>query len=547
MPEKPNDIFSPSIHTYWSSSRGLECPLCQYKLQHVYNNGGRRVETLKGPLWVITNYYACKNRECEMHRAFPAVYPSTIKRKRFSLDVWAKVIQHHFKHHMNYSLIEEVMWDDWELSISKGTIKHVCEYFQMAGKQHVDELVLKDVKSNGKIVLSLDGAQPIKNEPSLWVFSDRLTGHVIAAKYLESAPAPILRSIFEEIKVQYGVPIVAVISDKQRNIVNAVKSLHPEIPHAYCQYHFLKHVVEPIASKDSHLKTTLKKAIRQLSIVINQNQAGSNDLYGLFSPVSEELKCAISTRGDRFQIFPGIECFANLEHVLQELEPLIVDAPNSKIARSIRVLVNSLSNLLLKTRSLYDDIISLIPDFEEIRNILAKRNNRSKHVKGLVEKWTYKIQSRLKRRELEHDPHNLKWKLLSHHTSKEEAWQEWVRLVESYKNGLFVAYDYDELEFTNNAKEQLFYRSKHHFRALLGRENVSKLFYNRAGLYSQLLDVDFSKENVSSILLACETPLTESHRKKFTAQYAIIKRTWRIREFDTGNIAQFKKNLKGLD
>lgn len=52
----------------------------------------------------------------------------------------------------------------------------------MAGKQHADEIVLKDVKLNGVIVLSLDDAQPVKNEPSLWIFSDRLTGHVLSAK-----------------------------------------------------------------------------------------------------------------------------------------------------------------------------------------------------------------------------------------------------------------------------------------------------------------------------------------------------------------------------
>ncbi len=546
MPEKPNDIFSPTIHTYWDSPRGLECPLCGSKLQHAYNNGGRRIETLKGSLWVITNYYACLNRECEMHQAFPAVYPSTMNRKRFSLDVWAKVIQHHFKHHMNYSIIEEVMWDDWELSISKGTIKHVCEYFQMAGKQHVDDLVLKSVRSNGRIVLSLDGAQPVKNEPSLWIFSDRLTGHVLSAKYLESAPAPVLKVILKEIERQYGVPIAAVISDKQRNIVNAVKSFNPEIPHAFCHYHFLKHVAEPIASKDSHLKTTLKKAVRQFSIVMNKNQADSNELYRIFLPVSEELKCAISTKGNRFDIFPGIECYANLEHVHGELEHLIGEIPSPKVERSLRTLVDSLSDVMAKSQSLYEEILSLIPDFEEIREILAKRKNRSRHVKTLVEKWAYKLQSRLKRRNLEYDPSNLKWKLFSHDSSNEEAWQQWIRLVESYKNGLFAAYDNEELEFTNNAKEQLFHRSKHHFRALLGRENVSKLFYDRASLYSQLLDVDYSKKSVSSILLACETPLTESQRRSFTAQYATIKRTWRIREEETGNIARFKKNLMNL-
>ena len=101
-----------------------------------------------------------------------------------------------------------------------------------------------------------------------------------------------------------------------------------------------------------------------------------------------------------------------------------------------------------------------------------------------------------------------------------------------------------ELEFTNNTMEQLFHRSKHHFKALFGRDNVSRAFLNYGALHVQLLDIDFSKKNVSDVLLACETPLIEANRREFHAQYVTIKRTWRIREFDTRNIARFEDNLR---
>lgn len=547
MPAKPNDILAATRYTYWNSTEGLACPLCSSRLLHEFNNGGRRVETLKGSIWVVTNYYSCINPDCEMHDAFPAVYPSAMQRKRFALDVWAKVIQHHFKHHLNYSLIVELMWDDWEVSISRGTVKNICEYFEMAGKQYMNEKVLNDVKSSGRIVLSLDGAQPVKNEPSLWIFSDRLTGHVLLARNLESAPASVLCSFFCEIEALYDVPIVAVISDKQKNIVNAVKTFKPTIPHAYCQYHFLNHVVEPIASKDSHLKTLLKKTVRQFSIVYNSKHADLNSLYKLFLPLSDELKCAISTRGDRFNVFPGIECYANLKHVVDNLKPLESLALTSKVSRSLNSVISALNNLLSETRQLRDEIMSLIPDFVQIREIFGKRANRSMYIKKRVDKWVYKLQCRLKRRDLEYDPRNIKWQQPSSKLSCEEVWQQWIRLVNSYSEGLFVAYDNDELDFTNNAKEQLFHRSKHHFKALMGRENISRIFLEHGGLYSQLLDIDFAKKNITRVLLACETPLIESQRKKFSAQYATVKRTWKIREINTGNFARFEENLHQLE
>lgn len=103
-----------------------------------------------------------------------------------------------------------------EVSISRGTVKHIYEYFEMAEKQYMDEKVLNDVKASGRIILSLDGAHPVKNEPSLWIFSDHLTGHILFTVNLNSAQASKLQVIFEEIEEKYGVAIVAVVSDKKK-------------------------------------------------------------------------------------------------------------------------------------------------------------------------------------------------------------------------------------------------------------------------------------------------------------------------------------------
>jgi len=278
--------------------------------------------------------------------------------------------------------------------------------------------------------------------------------------------------------------------------------------------------------------------------VVNSSSADSNDLYKLFLPISEELRCAISTRGDNFNLFPGIECYANLNFILDKLAPFKTFSVSQKVSRSLTSLIDALVNLLSESRQLRDEIVSLIPDLEQIRRVFGKRANRSSFIKKHINNWTYKLQNRLKRHKMEHNPQNIKWQQPSYKLSHEEIWQLWIRLVSSYKEGLFVAYDDDELEFTNNAKEQLFHRGKHHFRALLGRENISRIFLEHGGLYSRLIDIEYSRKNVTRILLASETPLTESHRRIFTAQYATIRRMWKIREVDTGNFTRFEENLR---
>lgn len=543
MPAKPSGIFSETIHTYYEYNGGLECPLCFSKLRHEFNNGGRKITTLKGTLWVVTNYYSCTNSSCDLHQAFPAAYHSAMQRKRFALDVWAKVVQHHFKHHLNYSLTAELMWDDWGVEISRGTVRSICEYFEMAGKQYMNKKVVKDIQMNQRIVLSLDGAQPVKGEPALWVFSDRVTGHVLLARNLDTAPAHVLCELFKEIEQLYQVPIVSIISDKQRNIVNAAKRFNPAIPHAFCHYHFLNHILEPITAKDRQLKKCLRRAVRQLSIVQNSRIADLNGLYSLFLPISEELKCALAVKGNRFDIFAGIEVFENIEYVILELQQFTSWSLTAKVNRTLTSLIEMLRRILEKNRPLYDDTKALIPCFMEIRDILGNREKKAHEIQKKIETWVKTLEDGLKDKDLEYNPNKIKWKQPTSKMSHGEVWQEWIRLVNSYYDGLFVAYDHEELEFTNNAKEQLFGRSKHHFKALLGRENVARAFNKHGGLYTQLLDIDYSQENVSRVLLACETPLTESQRRDFFAQYATFRREWKIRQKSTGNIEQFKEQL----
>ena len=245
-------------------------------------------------------------------------------------------------------------------------------------------------------------------------------------------------------------------------------------------------------------------------------------------------------------MFPGIETYTNLEYIVSRLEQIEEMELTPKVSRTLNALLAALKILLKENRHLQEEITSLIPDFQQIRKILAKRGNKSFQIEKEVKKWVFKLQSRLKRRKLEYNPQNIKWRQHSFMLSREEIWQQWIRLVDSYSDGLYEAYDVEELDFTNNAKEQLFHRSKHHFKALLGRENVAKAFLNHGGLHVQLLDIDFTKENVTRVLLACETPLIEAQRKEFNAQYATVRRTWRIREKDTGNFTQFKDNLTQL-
>ncbi len=552
MAAKPVEITSPTIHLKWLASVVFLCPECGSKLEHVFNDGGRKVVTIKGSFWVVTNFYRCRNVHCKLNKAFSIVQDSVLKRKKHGVDVWTKVIQHHFKHRIDYKTISEVMWDDWEVDISPGTIQAICESFEVAAKPKVEAGTKAVVQKQGRIVLRLDGAQPEKGRPAFWTFLDNLSGKVLHGQMLEKASWEVLVDIFKKVEKEYGVKTVGGISDKQANIVKAFQQFKPDVPHAYCQYHFLDHVAEPIAAKDSHLLTCLRSEVRDFSLVQGHvaesvKPVGKDSpVSDVFAPMIEELKCAVATTGDCIKVFPGIEAYANLEHVLSRISSLSnMDMP-ARVKRSMTTLISSIEQLLNKYRPLQQEIGAMLMDFNQLRCILGHKKWKGDRVKKSVNKWMYMLQGRLKRRGAEHDPAMIKWMQSTPAMEIGEAWQQWIRLVSSYEDGLYLAYDNKDLAFTNNDTESLIHKLKYQFKKWLGRGGIQSAFEVHADNYAKLLDFDFTTENISEVLLTSEIAVVNEGRRLLHALYASTRRSWRIRERDTGNIDAFKHNLHVL-
>ena len=57
-------------------------------------------------------------------------------------------------------------------------------------------------------------------------------------------------------------PIRGVISDGQRSLGNAVRTVLPDIPHQLCHFHYLKEAAKPVYEADKHAKKELKKRLR---------------------------------------------------------------------------------------------------------------------------------------------------------------------------------------------------------------------------------------------------------------------------------------------
>ncbi|MCP4166167.1 MAG: transposase, partial [Chloroflexi bacterium] len=129
-----------------------------------------------------------------------------------------------------------------------------------AGRLDVDKLKAAAAK-NGGLILSVDGLEPEGGQPQLWIARELLTGTLLAAAWLPRVDECTLKAFLAAVEA-LDLPWLAVVSDKQGALLKALQATWPDLPHQYCQAHYLSNAVTPIYEADEHMKTQLRKQIR---------------------------------------------------------------------------------------------------------------------------------------------------------------------------------------------------------------------------------------------------------------------------------------------
>jgi hypothetical protein len=276
----------------------------------------------------------------------------------------------------------------------------------------------------------------------------------------------------------------------------------------------------------------------------DEKVTADSSVHVLLNPLVEELKCALATTGDSIKVFPGLEAFANLEHVLDKLRPLLGIPTIYRIKVSLNAIATQLAIILAGVRAKKDEIAGLVTDFTKIREILGHRKWNSKRIRIAVHKWVKMLRKRLGRRGMVNDPTVLKKIQCGTKATSAEIWQEWIRLHYTHEKGLYIAYDYPELGFTNNEKEWLFGRERHHYRKMFGRGSVTKSLVVHGKYYCRVIQLDLSSSTIRRILENADAKMIQDGFKELYKFNHRARRNWRIREKDTGNFKRLEENLR---
>ena len=244
------------------------CPHCGWPLQaRSYYQWRKTVQQLDGVVYVASRAKECENPECE-HReqsySSAAAQMVTIPECTYGLDVIAQIGWWRDREHLNRQQIHSRL-ETKRIQISERQVDHLYARYQVlvGCAERLERKQLEEVvKERGGLIISLDGLEPEGASEQLWVVREVQTDRTLVVGWLPRVNHETLKILLKPV-VDLGLPVLSTGSDKQGCVRKALQEVWPDVPHQWCQSHYLGHATRPIYNYDSTLKTEMRKTIRQ--------------------------------------------------------------------------------------------------------------------------------------------------------------------------------------------------------------------------------------------------------------------------------------------
>ena len=245
-----------------------KCPHCGAPLELCgYWRWDKTVQTLEGVISAASRPSRCTHPDCpapENRYVSAAGATLSLPESTYGLDVVVRVGWLRERRHQSMAEIHKDL-DEQGIQITERHVSNLWHNYLalMACAERMDRARLNEaVAPQGGLILAVDGLQPEGGEEQLWFVRDLFTGLTLHAAWLPVVDEATLKRFLAPVAA-LGYPVLAVISDKETGLPEAVSATWPGVPHQYCQAHYLKNVAEPLYTQDRHLKTQMAKEIRR--------------------------------------------------------------------------------------------------------------------------------------------------------------------------------------------------------------------------------------------------------------------------------------------
>lgn len=497
------------------------CPRCGGPLVSAYVSGRKTVQTLTEVLTIAQQPKHCADPTC-------ARYPVTWKSARwrqiappyctYGYDVIAHIGWQRQTYGQTFEAIHASLPTNLYISESEVRALYHATYLPLLAcqeRQHLDTLT--QVAEQSGLLLSLDGLAPEGGEPQLWVVRELQTGLTLRSGWLSRQDQPTFVNFLQPI-ANLGLPVVAVLSDKQRGLEPAVAAVFPQAKHAFCQLHYLQNAAAPVADADETMKVALRKTVRAaVGELIRQEHVENPGVLTVTGLVPSPVDKAPLTAEPSSPVRPTLP-----EPSAQVMSPATPAQPADPVAQEREAIVQDLLRrvrylLTLKGRPPFR--LAGLEMFERLSEVATCLDSLIQHhaAARLVQMrdglrqglqavqsdytdlrqaadWLEQIAALLDpdgqpvrsgaevRREL--------FTLLDifkpdHQASSQlhEWYVEIYRVSESYAPGLFHCYDVPGLPRTNNERESEFRDLTHRLLATTGQQGLVRRLIQREGAW----------------------------------------------------------------
>jgi hypothetical protein len=241
------------------------CPLCQTLLRQCEHLSWRKtIQTLEKNLFVGSRGSFCPHHPHLLYLSATAAGLS-LPGSTYGLDVLVRIGYQRDYLRQTFPRIHQYLPD--HIRISERHVPNLYrDYLALlacAQRLDVDKLTAA-AKQYGGLLLSIDGLEPEGGQPQLWTVREVLTDTLLAAGWLPRVDEDTLKAFLVPVAA-LDLPLLATLSDKQVALIKALTATWPDVPHQYCQAHYLMNAVDPLYQADQQMQTQLRKQVRAIA------------------------------------------------------------------------------------------------------------------------------------------------------------------------------------------------------------------------------------------------------------------------------------------
>jgi hypothetical protein len=253
------------------------CSHCQRAL-NICDHRFHRIFTLDGPVEILCKLAHCPDPCCPAHghTLSPlAETQITLPWWLIGWDVFCWMGFRRFTRHWSIPQLQAELRDGYHIRLSDDAIAGYLKRYRcmVAARQQDADLLKEAYKDIDRLVLTIDGLQPEKGHETLYVVRELRGKRIWFAEALLSSSSEEVQRLLAKAKdwaQQIGKPVELWMSDKQDAFVKGIAAEFPDVPHRYCQNHFLRDLAKPMLETDSHAKVQMRKKVRGLRDIEKQ-------------------------------------------------------------------------------------------------------------------------------------------------------------------------------------------------------------------------------------------------------------------------------------